>query len=423
MKKLIPLMMLAFLPLLLPQVQASPVPPSNDACADADGPLAVPSTTFGSTLFATDDSSQAGLCGTSIGAPGVWYTVIGTGNTMTATTCSGFFDYDTKLNVYCADCGDLLCLGGNDDSSCGISGLLSTVSWCSQASKTYRILVQGFGFNTGDFELSVGDDGTPCTADVDCGPDVKIDLKPGSNPNCVNPGNKGRVPVATYGTPDFDVSTIDPSTVVFGGASALRCSANKDVLMEGPTSVFTKDGITDLVCHFRTRDVSWPTDGSDCGYLQFVAALFDGTSLQETELACLAGEPACEAETTSFGPVREDLTPCTPNVVDTWHFAVKAGQTVVARGDTVDAATAADLFMTLTCGSQSDSGDDEVACTFPPPAFACPLATLTATSNTLCTVDFTTFPGNCTDNAIANYELSVEVDGIGAFLELVGDDQ
>ena len=344
---------------------------------------------------------------------------------MTATTCSGFFGYDTQLNVYCTDCGDLTCVGGNDDSFglCGINRRLSTVSWCSHPGATYRILVQGFRGMTGDFQLSVNDDGTPCTADVVCGPDVKINLKPGGNPNCVNPRNKGRVPVATYGTADFDVTTIDPSSIEFGGASALRCSANKDVLMEGPTSVFTKDSITDLVCHFRTRDVNWPTDGSDCGYLQFVAALFDGTPLRETELACLAGEPACEAGTTSFGPVRENLTPCNQNVVDTWQFAVKAGQTVVARGDTVDAATAADLFMILTCGMEIDVGDDEFACTFPPPDFACPLATLTATSNTLCTVDISSLFNNCRDNATANYELSVEVDGTGAFLELVGDDQ
>ena len=76
----------------------------NDLCADAEM-VAVPSVTPGTTIGATDD--DAPLCGTSVTAPGVWYTVMGTGNTMTASTCNdgnpdtGDADYDTKLNVYC----------------------------------------------------------------------------------------------------------------------------------------------------------------------------------------------------------------------------------------------------------------------------------------------------------------------------------
>ena len=55
---------------------------ANDLCADADGPLAVGSVTPGTTVDATFDEPPELDCGTSVTAPGVWYTVVGTGNTM-----------------------------------------------------------------------------------------------------------------------------------------------------------------------------------------------------------------------------------------------------------------------------------------------------------------------------------------------------
>ena len=146
-----------------------PQPPPNDLCADAI-PIDVPSTTSGTTILATIDS-EFGLCGTAITSPGVWYVVEGTGTTMTAATCGGPFGYDTKISVYCGTCDDALCVAGNDDSCVGgASGLLSTVTWCSQSGATYLILVHGFGGATGAFDLILSEDGVPCTPDVACIP-------------------------------------------------------------------------------------------------------------------------------------------------------------------------------------------------------------------------------------------------------------
>jgi hypothetical protein len=139
--------------------------PLNDDCADAIS-ISVPSTTLGTTTEATLDNAPN--CVTNNTAPGVWYRVWGTGRTMTATTCGDFFDYDTKISVYCADCAT--CVTGNDDNCVGgASGLLSTVSWCSKVNAEYLILVHGYGSSTGDFQLDVFDDGLPCTGAVDCG--------------------------------------------------------------------------------------------------------------------------------------------------------------------------------------------------------------------------------------------------------------
>ena len=49
------------------------------------------------------------------------------------------------------DCGNLVCVGGNDDSC----GLQSEVDFQSDGNSTYYILVQGFGGATGNFELSM----------------------------------------------------------------------------------------------------------------------------------------------------------------------------------------------------------------------------------------------------------------------------
>lgn len=149
-----------------------PVAPANDLCDNAIpvGPL--PASVLGTTIEATLDAVP--LCGTSIGAPGVWYSVVGDGNTLTATTCSANTDYDTKLNVYCGSCEEqLFCQGGNDDagSACAINSLHSQVSWCTIPGQVYLILVQGFS-GTGNFELTVSSDGTPCNTPIPCEPCV-----------------------------------------------------------------------------------------------------------------------------------------------------------------------------------------------------------------------------------------------------------
>ena len=142
-----------------------------DLCADAV-PVAVPSSTPGTTTGATPDSEFYG-CGTSITAPGVWARVTGTGNTMTATTCTPFYDYDTKISVFCDGCytADWACIAGNDDNCVGGgSSLLSTVTWCSNAGEDYLVLIHGYSSASGDFVLDVYDDGVACTGAPSCAP-------------------------------------------------------------------------------------------------------------------------------------------------------------------------------------------------------------------------------------------------------------
>jgi hypothetical protein len=130
---------------------------------------------------------------------------------------------------------------------------------------------------------------------------------------------------------------------------------------------------------------------------------------------------ACACSQTS--PVNEDLTSCFPETIDTWVFDVGAGESIDIRADTVDAGTAADLCISGSCASgDTFFADDNVACTFPPPSFACPQSVFVASGAGQCTVQVTLCSAACANPATANYQLRVKHDGVDAAVALVVDD-
>ncbi len=121
----------------------------NDECVTAL-PITCGETLSGSTSNALPD--EANNCGTTIGAPGVWYHLIGSGAQVTATTCPDN-SYDTKLNVYVGSCGTITCIAGNDDIMGGV--LCSSVTFVAVAGESYYLLVQGYNGAVGDFDLAL----------------------------------------------------------------------------------------------------------------------------------------------------------------------------------------------------------------------------------------------------------------------------
>lgn len=90
------------------------------------------------------------------GCASLWYTIIGTGGTITATTCSAGTDFDTRLVLYRGSCASLTCVAHNDDG-CNTAG--SSLSWNSEAGVNYSLQVTGYGSaDVGAFTLHV--DGT-----------------------------------------------------------------------------------------------------------------------------------------------------------------------------------------------------------------------------------------------------------------------
>ncbi len=116
---------------------------ANDACAGATAlVLGVPvvDTTVGMTIDVVPACAPF-----SPASPGVWFTVVGNGSTLTASTCSPITTYDSAITIFCGACPALVCVGGNDD----FCGLQTSVSWCSFPGEVYHILVFGFSTNGG----------------------------------------------------------------------------------------------------------------------------------------------------------------------------------------------------------------------------------------------------------------------------------
>src|SRR4030043_264286 len=80
---------------------------------------------------------------------------------------------------------------------------------------------------------------------------VAVDIKPMSWPNPLNVRDKGLLPVAILGTEDFDVTQIDPATILLEGVSPLRW-ALQDVGTEGDP-LLGPDGFIDLTLKFDAQ--------------------------------------------------------------------------------------------------------------------------------------------------------------------------
>lgn len=155
--------------------RGAPIP--NDDCIGAfPAPVGVPLCVMGSTAGAMADAVPS--CPAAPTAPGVWFSVVGTGGQMTFTTCPAalppgscppFTDMneDAFISVYEGSCATLECVAFDDDT-CGeradedpLSMPFPEVSWCTEMGVTYYVLVHGFGSSVGEFSGMVIDAG-PC---------------------------------------------------------------------------------------------------------------------------------------------------------------------------------------------------------------------------------------------------------------------
>ena len=109
-----------------------------------------------STPLQPDEVVQGNI--TIISAQG-WYAINGTGEYLTASTCTGDasidnYELETVLAVYNGTCANLIQVGSNDyDASC--SGYKSQSDWLSEANEVYYIVVSGYVGATGSFGLTV----------------------------------------------------------------------------------------------------------------------------------------------------------------------------------------------------------------------------------------------------------------------------
>ena len=190
----------------------------------------------GETLTATDSGGNA--------APDVFYKFTGSGTPqlVTISLCGGGTDYDSLLRVF-DDCDLANELAANDD----FCGLQSQVTFVSDGTSTYYIMVEGFGSNSGNFSLDVTcedplpNDGCEGAIAVSCGDSVSgstdgatVDTAPTCGTPITSPGVwyslddtsglPGNITLSLCNGTDFDSKI----SVYSGSCAALVCVGGND---------------------------------------------------------------------------------------------------------------------------------------------------------------------------------------------------
>jgi hypothetical protein len=119
-----------------------------------------------------------------------------------------------------------------------------------------------------DDQLGMLLDNVKLTASADECPEITtilIDIKPGSDPNCLNSNSHGVIPVALLGSNEFNASTIDPSSIVLEGAGVRIKGKSGNA---GSLEDVNGDGFLDLVVQIVDEGtiVSGTTDATLAGY-------------------------------------------------------------------------------------------------------------------------------------------------------------
>jgi hypothetical protein len=108
--------------------------------------------TVGSTMLGlvADVPGCGGLTGSS--SKGMWYSVVGNGRGIQASTCDTDTGFVALVTVFQGDCLNLLCTDGGDQN-CGEQ---SAVAWYGETGVQYYILIQGIDESrTGEFTLKL----------------------------------------------------------------------------------------------------------------------------------------------------------------------------------------------------------------------------------------------------------------------------
>lgn len=138
---------------------SAPPPPTNDSIGGAIAINTCGQTLTGNTKFATNgdgpNCSPPQSPPETWTAPGVWYTITGTGGDITVSLCNS--TYDTKVFVYTGTPSNLSCYAQNDD----YCGLQSEITFSTTTATTYYVLVTGYGSAKGFFDISVTPVPTP----------------------------------------------------------------------------------------------------------------------------------------------------------------------------------------------------------------------------------------------------------------------
>ncbi len=234
------------------------VPPviTNDDCANAYV-LACGDSVVGETLTATDSGGNA--------APDVFYKFTGTGSAqlVTISLCGGGTDYDSVLRVF-DDCDLANELAFNDD----FCGLQSEVTFVSDGTSTYYIMVEGFGSNSGNFSLDV-----TCTEPLpndDCGGAIAVSCGDSVTGTTVGATIDSAPECGTPITSPGVWYTLDDTSGLAGDITLSLCNGtdfdSKISVYTGSCAALTCVAGNDDSCGLQS-EVTFPTDGNTKFYI------------------------------------------------------------------------------------------------------------------------------------------------------------
>ncbi len=134
-----------------------PATPTNDLCSATVPLLPCNGSVLGTTTLSTSIGDPTAACNAVTIEPasgGVFYRFIGTGGSVTLSTCDAATTFDTKLFVYTGSCANLVCVTANDDVTCTPRQYASSLTFTSVTGTTYYVFVSGYNGATGDFRLT-----------------------------------------------------------------------------------------------------------------------------------------------------------------------------------------------------------------------------------------------------------------------------
>jgi hypothetical protein len=148
---------------------------------------------------ATSDAMACG--GSSVGGQR-WYAYTAAfSSEITVSTINAGTNFDTYLKVYTGTCGDLVCVGQNDDIAG--TGFQSQVVFNAVAGETYRVRVGGFVMQQGSFVLTF-ECGGGCLDEAACNYEPGAPFDDGSCTygddcyGCTDPNASNFSPIAVY---------------------------------------------------------------------------------------------------------------------------------------------------------------------------------------------------------------------------------
>lgn len=112
--------------------------------------------------------------------------------------------------------------------------------------------------------------------------EVGVDIKPGSDTNCINQNEHGSIPVAILGSPEFDVANINPESLSLQGTEVKMAGKSGNLLVS--LADVNIDGRVDMVAHFDDTD-NWISPGN--GKAEISGKLTDGSSFRGWDQICV----------------------------------------------------------------------------------------------------------------------------------------